>query len=203
MYREARAYIAGIVATADLDAEAVKYFKVYADYLPDHFLETSARKRRGKNKALDSGDGWACRLYSSLSDPHAYTLHASHLGLPPECSDPANFYTKANRDHWHAAVKAAFASPLHWKLELAERVHVHVIADKDAGLPHLKRGGEVIKPITNYEGWLYYIAKPVAQWNACNMALWLKAKRRGRLPRMSGTSGLANRKTFHQGTRAS
>lgn len=91
----------------------------------------------------------------------------------------------------------SFAPPLRWKLELAEHVHVHVLADRDAGLGHLPRGGEIIKQIGDYDGLLLYLAKFYADWNARNLALYLRAKRQGRLPRLSGTFGLSNRKTWH------
>ena len=196
-YRQCRRCIKGITDD-DLDEEACAIYTRYTAYPPDHFLETTAKKVRWVREALDHGDGWAARLWGTLKHPHAYTLHAKHLGLPLECSEPANFYCKKNVDLWKAAIKASFASPLHWKLELAERVHVHITADRDAGLPHLRRGGELVKPIYDYEGWLFYIAKPAAQWNARNLALWLRAKRQGRLPRLSGTVKVQNSNSWHR-----
>lgn len=198
-FKKARAHLAAIMDCENVEAQAAKHLELYPDYPRDHFLETTSRKSSRVREALGNGEGWACRLHAALKAPHAYTLHASHLGLPPSCSDPANFYSKANRELWQESIKKHFSGSLHWKLELAERVHVHIIADENAGLPHIKRGGEVIKPITHYEGWLFYIAKPAAQWNARNLALWMRAKRMGRLPRLSGTMGLANRTTFHKG----
>ncbi len=197
-HRQRRAHIAGITDEADLDEEARVIYERYTAYPPDHFLETTSKKCRRRREAFGDGDGWAFRLWASLEKPHAYTLHAGHLGLPPECADPANFYCHKNVDRWKAAIRASFASPLHWKLELAERIHVHITADRDAGPPHLPQGGELVKPIYDYEGWLFYIAKPAAQWTARNLALWLRAKRRGRLPRLSGTVGLQNRNRFHK-----
>ncbi len=192
-----RAFLAGIPSEADFERETQNYFERYAAYPPDHFLETTAKKSRRTSKAWGSGDGWAARLWSTFEEPHAYTVHSGHLGLPLECANPVNFYCKGNVDRWKSAIKASFTSPLHWKLELAERVHAHITADGNASLFHLRRGGELAKPIYNYEGWLFYLAKPSAQWNARNLALWLRARRRGRLPRLSGTQGVPNRQRFH------
>lgn len=190
--------------------EAQLYFKRYAAYPPDPFIDTTAKRRRKVCEDLEDGEGWAARLWGTLNEPHAYSLHAEHLGLPPRCADPTNFYCRENVALWKAAIDAAFTKPLHWKLELGERVHVHLIADREAGLPHLPRGGELVKSIYDLEGWLFYLAKPNAPWNERNMALWLQATRLGcfpqlkrRLPHLSGTMGIQNRKNWHRGALSS
>ncbi|MDQ3398602.1 MAG: hypothetical protein M3511_12695 [Deinococcota bacterium] len=199
-YRRARAYFDAIPDDADIEHEAQVILERYGNYPRDPFLRTTAKSSRRMKDAFGDGDGWAFRLTANLPQPCAYTLHASHLELPETCSDPANFYCPNNRDLWKGAIRRALKPPLHWKLELGERVHVHIIAGHDAGLLHLPRGGELVKPIYDLEGWLFYIAKPAAQWNAHNLALWMraKAKRQGNLPQLSGTWRIPNRKRFHR-----
>lgn len=196
-YRQLRAYTKSLPVDADLDEQAQIIYTRWPNYPPDRFLDTTARNKRWVRDALSGGDGWAARLLGNLGDPHFYSLHACELGLPPECEDPRNSYSKANVKCWKGAIEASLAPPLWWKLELGNRIHVHIIADRDAGLPEILRGGELIKRIADYEKLLLYLAKPNAEWNAHNFALYLHAKRRGHLPRLRGTIGVPNRKTWH------
>lgn len=148
----ARRYLQSLAALADPVLEAKPYFKRYAAYPRDPFIDTTAKRRRKVREDLEDGQGWAARLWGTLNEPHAYSLHAEHLGLPSRCGDPTNFYCRENVGLWKAAIDARFAKPLRWKLELGERVHIHIIAGKEAGLLHLPHGSEMVKPIYDLKG---------------------------------------------------
>jgi hypothetical protein len=90
-HRQRRAYIAGLTDDADLDEEARIIYERHTSYPPDHFLETTSKKSHRMREAFGDGDGWAVRLWDKLEEPYAYTLRTDHLGLPPECSDPAKY----------------------------------------------------------------------------------------------------------------
>ncbi len=178
-YRRARTYLAGITDDADLEDEARIIYETFPTYPPDHFLETTSKRSRRMHKAFGGGDGWAFRLWTKLDEPYAYTLHADHLGLPPECSDPANFYCKKNVDRWKDAIKASFTPPLHWKLELCERVHLHLITDVTLACLILEQ--ETCQP--NLLGRVGHLdpPKPPLAHNARNLAFCTRASRQGNL----------------------
>lgn len=193
-------------ARADLDAltntdpyeAARQYVARWPDHPPDFFYDSGTKRQTYVLEALGGGEGWACRLLSVVPDLHRYNLHAEHLDLPPECAEAARLCCRRNIRRWLQAIRAKLKGPLYWCLEVGEngRVHVHVLAAGDAGLLHLPRGGEVVKRVYYLPGLLEYWGKPAMPYTAPNMALWLVAKRRGRLPRLSGTVRVPNRRTW-------
>ena len=194
-----RTFIAGVPSCADLTRVAVELCVRWPDYPEDPFVDSKGRRRRKARKAFDNGEGWAARLFLSLENPYFYTLHTHHLGLPPELGEVDCLYDHKSVKRWLTALKTQIKPPFRWKLEFAERVHVHVIAERDAGPPQIRRDGQVIKPAKDYDGLIEYLSKPSAPWTPKPVAAWMRAKRRGgRLPRTSGTVGLPNKKTFHK-----
>ncbi len=185
-------------AESDPIAAGHDYVLHFPGYPPDVFQDSTRRRKHQVRRALGDGDGWACRLLSSVPDLCLYTMHAHHLGLPEVAASPERLFEPSNVRQWREAIKATLSGPLYWVLELGEcgRVHAHVLGGATAGLPHIRRGGGVVTPVHDLEGLLGYLSKPVAPYTGPNMALWLAAKRRGRLPKMSGTARLPNARTW-------
>jgi hypothetical protein len=186
----------------DTHAAAAAYVARWPRHPPDFF--TDCRRAAGR-RAFESGDGWACRLLSCLETPAHFTLHAQHLDLPREAAAPHLLFDRANVRRWKAAILTAFKGPCRWRLELGDegRVHAHVLADA-AELPELPRGGRVVSPCLHYwETAVRYVLKPPLIYkaehpalSAAHLALWLEAKKRGRLPTLAGSRGIPNRRTW-------
>lgn len=147
----------------------------------------------------------AARFFGCVNYAHLYSLHAEHLGLPAELAKPEHFFDHQAIDIWRAQIKQVLAPPFWYQIALGEnRIHCHVIASVDAGLLHLPRGGEVIKPIDvdDLQGALSYLFKPVATYTPENLALWIAAKRAhlgaGNLPRYRGMIGVPNARTWNR-----
>lgn len=187
------------LATADPYQAARLLVERWPHHPPDFFYDSGGKRRDFVLEALGGGEGWVCRFLWPVPDPYRYNLHAEHLGLPPECAEAALLLCPRNVRWWVRALRAKLKGPLYWCLEVGEngRVHVHVLAAGDAGLLHLPRGGEVVKRVYNLPGLLEYLGKPAMPYTAGNVALWLIAKRRGRLPKLSGTVRVPNRRTWH------
>lgn len=197
VWREARTHLLGF--GGDYDRAAALHFERYPRHPPDAFYTSLGKRRKMARQAFGEGHGWASRLFGSLDRPHLYSLKAKHLGLEEELEAAEGFYRHDVVRRWKEALTAQLEPPLWWRLELGNGLHLHVIASRDAGLMHLRRGGEVVKPVYNPEGLLSYLMKPPAAYTQRNLALWLKAKARGRLPRTSGTIGVPNSRTWRSG----
>ncbi len=141
------------------------------------------------------------RFFGCVNHAHLYSLHAEHLGLPAELAKPEHYFDHAVIKIWREQLKQVLAPPLWFKIALGEnRIHAHVIASVDAGLPDIPRDGEIIKPVDDPQGALSYLFKPGATYTPENLALWIAAKRAslgaGNLPRHTGTAGVPNSKTW-------
>jgi hypothetical protein len=179
---------------------AAAYVDRWPDHPPDYFVDTSRKRRELTHRAFDHGTGWAARLVSSLETPAHFTLHTEHLDLSREAAAPALLFDRANVDRWKRAIRDHFTGPCRWKLELGRcgRVHAHILADLDDGPAELPRGGQVVKPCLHYlDAVVGYVSKPPLEYCAEHLALWSEAKRRGRLPRLSGTMNLPNKTTWN------
>lgn len=165
------------------------------------FYDSGIKRRVLMLRAFADGEGWACRLLSSVDVLAHYTLHAAHLGLPESAADARHLFDPTNIQCWKHTIKKHFRGPLRWKLELGEhgRIHVHVLADLRAGLPELPRGGELVKPCAHYlETLVAYLSKPPAPYTAEALALWMEARQHGPLPHLSGTIRLPNLSTWRK-----
>jgi hypothetical protein len=184
---------------SDATTAAAEYFAAWPHHPPDFFRDTTRKRRYLMHQAFGEGQGWACRLLSCVPDLHHYSLHHHHLGLSEADAAPELIFDPANIRLWQETIKATFSGPLYWCRELGEdgAVHHHVLAGAEAGLLHIPRGGKVAGPVWGLEGLLSYLCKPVAPYTAPNLAIWLEAKKRGRLPRMSGTMRLPNSSTWN------
>jgi hypothetical protein len=191
--RDARAVLE--VAPDPLDAAAT-YFARYPKHPPDFFTD---RRRAAARRAFDDGEGWAARLLSCLETPAHFSLHAEHLGLDPSAAAPHLLFDRANVRRWKAAILRHFRGPCRWRLELGNdgRIHAHVLADLADGPPELPRAGEIVKPCAAY--WtaaVSYQLKPALEYTPEHLAIWLEAKKRGRLPRLAGSHGIPQKRTW-------
>lgn len=175
------------------------------EYLPDRFRDSGRKRRRKMHEALGDGQGAASRLVAVTDELHLYTLHTEHLSLPERLAAPAGIYRHKTVTAWREAISGAFSGPYWWRIEAgAERLHVHVIADRDAGPADLVRGGERCKPVHDLPGLLRYLAKPVVSPSDETLAVYRKAKARARrqgkqLPRTSGYIGIPSSRSWQAG----
>ena len=191
IWQGARGFLRALEQSDDYTRNAELLIQHYPNHPPDAFYNSPNINRQKMYAALGGGDGWASRLLGSLDRPHFYSLRAEHLGLEETLMAAEGYYRREVVYKWREAVRAQLVPPLWWRLELGNSVHIHVIASRDAGLMHIRRDGEVIKPIYDPEGLLMYLMKP-PEYTVRNLALWLEARKRGRLPRTSGTIGVPN-----------
>jgi hypothetical protein len=183
-------------AAADARTAAAAYFAAWPKHPPDYFAD---RSRDLMRRAFDSGDGWACRLLSCLETPAHFSLHTEHLDLSREAAAPALLFDRANVRRWREAIKKHFTGPHRWRLQLGRsgRIHAHIIADLADGPAELPRSGQIVKPCAAYfEAAVRYVCKPPLEYTAEHLALWLEAKKRGRLPRLSGSHGIPTRRRW-------
>ncbi len=195
-WNAARAACAELGAAPDPHAAAAAYVARYPKHPPDFFTD---RSRDHARRAFDGGEGWACRLLSCLQTPAHFSLHAHHLGLDQGAAAPHLLFDRANVRRWRAAILHQFRGPCRWRLQLgnAGRIHAHVLADLADGPPELPRSGEIVKPCAAY--WtaaVRYSLKPALEYNAEHLAIWLEAKKCDRLPALSGTYGIPQKRTW-------
>ncbi len=191
--RDARAVLE---VAPDSLAAAAAYFVRYPKHPPDFFTD---RRRAAARRAFGYGEGWAARLLTCLETPAHFSLHAEHLGLDPSAAAPHLLFDRANVRRWKQAILRHFRGPCRWRLELGNdgRIHAHVLADLADGPPELPRGRELAKPCERYfETAVRYVLKPPLEYNAEHLAIWLEAKKRGRLPRLAGSHGIPSRRTW-------
>jgi hypothetical protein len=132
-------------------------------------------------------------------DARALQFAPHHLDLDQGAAAPHLLFDRGNVRRWKAAILRHFRGAHRWRLQLgnAGRIHAHVLADLADGPPELARGGELAKPCESYfETAVCYVLKPPIDYNAEHLSLWLEAKKRGRLPALSGTHGIPSRRTW-------
>ncbi len=194
-WNAARADLDQLEAAREPHAAAAAYVARWPHHAPDYFTD---RSRDHARRAFDHGEGWAARLLTCLETPAHFSLHAHHLDLDRGAADPHLLFDRANARRWKAAILHHFRGPCRWRLELGKggRVHCHVLADLADG-PELPLGRELAKPCERYfETAVRYVLKPPLEYTAANLALWLEARKRGRLPRLAGSHGIPSRRTW-------
>ncbi len=156
-------------------------------YSQSRFLN-SAKKKKGRfNQAIKPGKP-AYRLFYELSEPfetYFYSLRHHHLELDRELAASRNLYDHEAIKLWKEQLKQAMDAPYFYKFEVGQRkdgslgkLHVHLVADIDAGLLDIPRDGEIIKPISSFEDYgrvLRYLLKPPVASSALAKAEYLKA----------------------------
>lgn len=173
-------------------------------YIDDRFKDTPKRRERASQRAFGLGDGWASRLLMELEEPYFYSLHMYHLDLPETYTNPAIVFRELPTKQIIHRIKDCFIAPYYYKLEVSKgsqntsspKLHVHLIANKDAGLLKLPRDGQMIKPIPSiedYERVVKYLCKPkLGDSEEVRQILDKERKRLARLPSRSfpRTSGV-------------
>ncbi len=202
-YIAAKEFLDNLVVDYTLEPlqAASVYFETYPHIQPYPLRPCHAEEQRAAWRMFNKKEMPMTRLFGSLDRPHLYTLHTSHLGLPPEYGDPQSyFYDRALIDGWKSRLKEKLSGTYFWRLEVASRIHVHLIAAHDAGLLDLPRTGEVVKPVkpgTELK-LVTYLCKPRATCSVPNLGQWIHAKReyQGYLPHMQGHVDLIPARRF-------
>jgi hypothetical protein len=157
----------------------------------------------------------ADRLFRELSypfEPHHYSLRHHHLNIGKEMADSKYLYDYLVIKAWKIQIRSLIDPPYFFKFEVGTAkgggpplLHVHLIADIDAGLLGIPRTSksEVIKPITDLADFrrrLLYLFKPGVERSPEAVAEYLeaierireeniglpKSKQRKQLPQISG-----------------
>jgi hypothetical protein len=193
LYAEAKADATARRVQPDLDASAAEHVARYPKYPPDAFRYTSRQRRRAVQKAFADGSGWASRLVMSCSVLVHYTLNWRVLGLTEEDADPTKLRDPATVERWKAALRKTFrGQPHRLKIEAANKIHAHVLADASACPKNLRLGSACARPCESYlEAVVGYLCKPAAPYTAEHLATYWKALRKlRRQPRLSGVANI-------------
>ena len=122
-----------------------------------------------------------------------------HLGLPAKFELPETLFDHLAVANIRAATRDTFEGVGFLQIKYGPdgfKVHTHIIADKWAGLPNLKRDSERCKPVSEKEGGLRglirYLSKPLPN-DPKLLALYREAAHHNRLygrhrPHLSGHS---------------
>lgn len=197
----ARSGLDALETELDTHAAAAAYFAKWPRHAPDFFVDTSRKSREAVRLAFGDGEGWAARLLTCLETPAHFSLHAQHLDLDPSAAAPHLCLDRGNVARWKEATLRHFRGPFRARLALGDggHVHCHVLADLADGPPELPRDGEIVKPCLRYfEAAVGYQLKPPMEYSAAHLALWLEAKKRGRLPTLAWSRGVPKKRRWHE-----
>ncbi len=168
--------------------------------LPWEFVDSNKRVSSKLNRAFKP-DGPATQLFTEIERPYLYTLHAAQLHIPKKYDHARCIRKQDALSVWRVALRERFTGVWFYKLEvgLEEVLHVHVVADEWAGLPELRRGSELCKPIRkgDEKKVMRYLAKPPCYPTTKRVDEYLRAKKRvggARLPEVSGYVGLPSKR---------
>jgi hypothetical protein len=164
------------------------------------FLDSTKRKNGRANRALRE-DGPATKLLDNLVHPHHYSLRYHHLGISKILSGRHLIYDHETIEIWLMVIKRLIRPPYFYKFEVGEKggLHVHLIADVDAGLLHIPRPSRVVRPLQDRskhaKALLVYLSKPSVPKNDDALkeykeAIEELAKENRRPPRVSGYVGI-------------
>ncbi len=165
--------------------------------VPSRFKKSAQQQRGRANRALRPG-GPADLLFGALPDPHLYNLKHYHLGIDVSLAHKALIYERSVLDFWLNRVSEEVKSPFFYKFEVGaesfkELLHVHLIADGNAGLLDVSREGEVIKAFRpgTEKVLMSYLYKPPVPFSLSALEDFEKASlklgRQGKaLPKVSG-----------------
>jgi hypothetical protein len=134
-----------------------KQFNGFAASIPSRFRDSNQTRTGRARRALKPG-GHGVRLFKEFSypfKPYLYSLHHDHLGLDAAFARSELIYDHPAIEVWSMAIKQQIEPPYMYKFEVGKGsfptklgdLHVHLIAEEDAGLLNISRSGEIIKPI--------------------------------------------------------
>lgn len=161
------------------------------DELPPEFVDSSKRINSQANRAF-ADDGPATALFAKLSNPYLFTVHGDKLGIAERYRHARCIRSKKALAVWRDALKETFTGCYLFKFEVAlesDELHVHLIADEQAGLPELVRGSKACKPVTNKKGIIRYLNKPPCYPIRKRVKEYVRAKKcvgDSKLPEVSG-----------------
>ncbi len=118
--------------------------------IPSRFRIKRKQRNGRANRALRY-DGPAWRLFKMLESkqPCFYSLHHDHLFLDKKHAAKHLIYDRAIVGIWDGAVRREIRPPYFYRLEVGKegKIHVHVIAAKDAGFLKYKKSYEKTRTI--------------------------------------------------------
>ncbi len=168
------------------------------DELPYEFVDSDKRVTSSLTRAF-APDGPATALFAKLADSYLFTVYGAALGVPERYRHARCIRSKKALSVWRDALKKHFAGCYLFKFEVGlddDELHVHVVADKQAGLSELVRGSEQCKPVTDKKGVIRYLKKPPVYATKKRHKEYLRAKKRvgdGKLPEVSGYERLPSK----------
>ncbi len=126
-------------------------------HIPSRFRDSNQTRTSRARRALKPGRHGA-KLFEELSypfEPCLYSLHHTHLGLGADFARSELIYDHPAIEVWLMAIGQKIEAPYMYKFEVGKGsspmtlgdLHVHLIAEEDAGLLHISRSGKIIKPI--------------------------------------------------------
>ncbi len=170
--------------------------------VPTRLVRSPKRQNYRARKSLEQ-DGPSTKLLEILVAPHFYSLEYRHLGIDKEFAQPEYLRDHLMLKAWKTVLLEKIEKPYFWKFEVGRggrgkgELKVHLLAEDDAGLPHIRRGGEVIKPINeteeDYRRLMAYLLKPDEEESDESIARYNNALKRlaqeGKYKRVPYTSG--------------
>lgn len=167
----------------------------------DIFKDSLNRRQRRAKQAFDTKEkkGWAVKLFEVLDEPYFYTLLPNtHLGFNKEYRNAFYIFRALPIAQMKLRVKELLNEPFYYKFEVGESgsLHIHLIANKEAGLSEISRNGRVIKEVSNKVGLVEYLSKPRLSYSPTMEVLLKREKYRlrkqgqKRFSKTSGTYGL-------------
>jgi hypothetical protein len=180
-----------------------KDYSGFKQRVPSRFVNSNQTRTGRARRALKPGK-YGSRLFEELSYPFVpclYSLQHHHLGLDATFARSELIYDPPAIEVWLSVIRQHIVPPYMYKLEVGKgnvsmalgELHVHLIAEEDAGLLHIPRTGEIIKPIQ--EGteekvlkYLYKIPVPLKGFALIEYQIGLMrvSKKGKRLPQVSG-----------------
>lgn len=167
--------------------------------LPWEFVDSSKRISSQTNRAF-ADDGPATALFAALAAPYLFTLYGEQLGIPIKYRHARCIRSRKALKVWRDAQQGRLKGCYLYKFEVgleSDEMHVHVVADRDAGFLELPRfNNPACKPVTDARGLIRYLEKPpcyriykrVKEYHRA-----LKGAEGSKLPKVSGYVGLPSR----------
>lgn len=143
------------------------------DRTPHRFRRRPKTARYRARVAMRPG-GPGAELMNHLGASAAlFTLRPGDLGLSSDLEQPSTLYHHADMQTIREAVASTFAGPVYYAVEVGEgeaterrgRLHVHIVAHRDDGPPHIRRNSERHKPVSDLRGLLEYLGKPPERYS--------------------------------------
>ncbi len=176
----------------------------FGQKVPSRFVDSNQTRTGRARRALKPGK-CGSRLFDELSypfEPCLYSLQHHHLGLDATFARSELIYDHPAIEVWLSVIRQHIVPPYMYKFEVGKgsnasmalgELHVHLIAEEDAGLLHIPRTGEIIKPIQRGTEekvlkYLYKIPVPIKGFALIEYRIGLmRASKRGKgLPQISG-----------------